>query len=265
MTMGTKLVGCADSNCGDWSYDREYVLFLPASYDSAKAYPLVFEGAGCAGTGQDVYPLNNDGTVIRVGLTPPPNAIGHPTNPGQGCFDDHEGDDSVDWVFYENLWDKLADELCFDKNRVFASGNGGGAWLANELGCKYAGDAVHPIRAIMPNTGGLPDDPRFVPTCTTKPMAGMWVHELGDTTNSFAGSQAAITRAMQVNGCPGGNYAGATWDNFPIGGGNPDGTCQKMRGCPDLYPLVVCPLPGSGHGSHDGVANPGFSTFIKIF
>jgi hypothetical protein len=27
--------------------------------------------------------------------------------------------------------------------------------------------------------------------------------------------------------------------------------------------LVVCELLGNGHGSHDMVVNPGFSTFIK--
>jgi hypothetical protein len=55
------------------------------------------------------------------------------------------------------------------------------------------------------------------------------------------------------------------FDNYPIGGGNPATTCKKIRGCPELYPLVVCALPGNGHGSHDGVANPGFATFIKQF
>jgi hypothetical protein len=267
MTMGTKPTGCADSKCGPWSYDREYFLYMPANYNNMKAYPLVFQGPGCGGNGgMGLYPLNNnvDGTVIRVGLTPPPNTIGHATAMNQGCFDDKEGDDSVEWVFYENLWDRLADQLCFDKNRVFASGNSSGAWLANELGCKYAGDPARPIRAVMPNTGGLPDDPKFKPTCTTKPMAGMWSHEVGDTTNPFAGNQYAISRAMQVNGCPGGSYSGAMWDNYPVAG-NADNTCRKMRGCPELYPLVVCPLPGNGHGSHDNVTNPGFSAFIKQF
>jgi poly(3-hydroxybutyrate) depolymerase len=264
--MGTKPAGCADSKCGPWMYTREYFVYLPTGYVNTKAYPLVFEGPGCGGNGQAVYPLNNnaDNTVIRVGLTPPPNAIGHATNPNQGCFDDKEGDDSVDWVFYENLWDKLAGLFCFDQNRVFSVGNSSGSWFSNEVGCKYAGDAVHPIRAVMPNTGGLPDQPQYKPTCTTKPMAGMWIHEVGDTTNPFTGNQYAISRAMGVNSCPGGNYAGAMWDDYPVAGSAPM-TCRKMRGCPELYPLVVCPLPGNAHGSHDNVANPGFSSFIKQF
>ncbi len=106
-TMGTKVSGCADSRCGPWSYLREYFVTLPAGYDRSKAYPLIVQGSGCMGTGQMVYPLNNsvDNTVIRVGLTPPPDTIGHATNPNQGCYDDKEGDDSVDWVLYEGLYD----------------------------------------------------------------------------------------------------------------------------------------------------------------
>jgi hypothetical protein len=273
VTMGTKPAGCADSLCGPWTYTREYFVTLPTGYVNTRAYPLVFQGPGCGATGTANYPLNDGmggpgsvgNTVIRVGLTPPPNTIGHATNPNQGCFDDKEGDDSVDWVFYENLWDKLALTLCFDKNRVFASGNSSGAWFSNEVGCKYAGDPVHPIRGIMPNTGGLPTEPQYVPTCTTKPMAGMWIHEINDTTNPFSGNIVAIDRAMRVNGCTGTTYNGAMFDDFPIGGGNPATTCKKIRGCPDIAPLVVCALPGNGHGSHDNVANPGFSTFIKLF
>jgi hypothetical protein len=35
-----------------------------------------------------------------------------------------------------------------------------------------------------------------------------------------------------------------------------------MVGCPAAYPLVVCPLPGNQHASHDNVVNPGFAQFI---
>jgi poly(3-hydroxybutyrate) depolymerase len=269
-TMGTKPTGCADSKCGAWSYSREYTVFLPATYDKTKAYPLVFEGPGCGGNSkaESLYQFADDfkNSVIHVGIKPPPNDIGHATNPGQGCFDDKEGDDSVDWVFYENLYDKLTGEFCIDKNRVFSVGNSSGSWFSNELGCKYAGDATRPVRGVLPNTGGLPDQPQFEPTCTTAPMAGMWVHEIDDMENKFTGNKFAIARAMKVNKCTmGTDYDSATLVNYPIGGGNPDDTCKKIAGCPDLYPLVVCALPGKQHASHPNVAQPGFATFIKQF
>jgi hypothetical protein len=265
-TMGTKAAGCADSNCAPWSYPRDYFVKLPTGYDNAKAYPLLFQEPGCGGAGNYVYDfVALADTVIEVGLSPPPNAIGHATNPGQGCFDDHEGDDSVDWVFYETLYDQLAKTLCFDRNRVFSSGLNSGGSLSNELGCKYAGDATRPVRGVMPVGGDLPTDPAFAPTCTTKPMAGMWIHQVDDTEYPFADTIVAINRAMKVNGCTlGTGYADATFDNFPIGDVS-DHTCLKIRGCPDLYPLVVCPLPAPARVVTDTVPDDGIPTFITLF
>jgi poly(3-hydroxybutyrate) depolymerase len=268
-TMGTKPTGCADSKCGAWSYPRQYNVVLPSGYVNTKAYPLVFEGPGCGGHEMDVYPLslngNNAGnTVIRVGLNPPPNTIGHATNPGQGCFDDKEGDDSVDWVFYENLWDKLAGQICFDQNRVFASGNSSGAWFSNEVGCKYAGDATHPIRGIMPNTGGLPSQPMYEPTCTSKPLSGMWMGDIEDPENPFSNNIFAMNRAAKVNGCTT-TYEQNMNDPFPIGGGNAANQCKKFKGCPDLYPIIFCTVDNKTHDSHENMAEPGFSTFLQMF
>jgi hypothetical protein len=272
-TSGTKAAN-ATGVPGPWSYNRDYYLWLPPGYDANKAYPLVFQMPGCGGNGTNVYPLYNDagaagvgGTVIRVGLTPPPNAINHATNPNQGCFDDKEGDDSVDFVFYEKLRDTLKTQLCYDENRVFASGNSSGSWIANEMACKYSGNTQgYAIRGIAANTGGLPTDPRFVPACTGSPMAGIWIHEVNDPENLFAGAKVAINRAMAVNGCTiGTGYDTTMFDNYAIGGGNADTTCKLIKGCPAIYPLVVCALPGNAHGSHDNIANPGFSKFIAGF
>jgi polyhydroxybutyrate depolymerase len=276
-TSGTKPSGppgCTDSKCGPWSYPRDYYVTLPAGYDKSKAYPLVFEGPGCTGDGTKVYPLtdpsanntpNVNNTVIRVGLTPPPDTIGHATNPNQGCFDDKEGDSSVDWVFYENLYDKLSGQICFDRNRVFSAGDSSGGWFSNELGCKYAGDPLRPVRGILPNTGGLPTTVGQVPTCTTKPMAGIWVGQKDETVNPFAGNVVAINRAIQVNGCTGGNWGVTPTANYPIGGGKDPKTCQQITGCPALYPLVVCILPGNTHAANDDTVEPGFTTFLKSF
>jgi len=282
-TSGTKDANCADKlngvpKCGAWSYPRDYYLWLPPDYDKRHAYPLVLQAPGCGGNGTTVYslsPLNStlqagaSGSVIRVGLTPPPNDIGHATNPGQGCFDDREGDDSVEWPFYEALLDKLKTELCYDENRVFASGESSGAWLSNELGCKYAGNtAGYALRGVAVTGGGLPTLPAYTPTCTNKPMSGMWIDEVNDPSNPFsAGDKIAINRAMQVNGCAS-DYDTARDTgqlvDFPIGDGRP--SCKKILGCAETDPLVVCQVPGLGHASSlDQYANPGFATYLKSF
>jgi sugar lactone lactonase YvrE len=268
-TTGTKAADCADTDCGSWSYLREYYVKLPtASYDNLQPYPLLIEGPGCGGRGNNLYALPDlANSMIRVGLSPSADAQAfHSTNPNQGCFDDAEGDDSVDFAFYEQLYDQLAGQFCFDRNRVFVAGNEHAAKLMDELACKYAGDATRPVRGVLSNAGGLPTDPRFVPTCTTRPMAGIWVNEVADPIIPFSATIVAINRAMQVDGCTiGTGFVDAQFDTFPIGGGNSDTTCQKIRGCPDLTPLVVCKILGNYLSPNAAVVNPGFSTFVKLF
>jgi hypothetical protein len=268
-TRGEKAPDCADTDCGTWSYLREYFVQLPILYDINKAFPLVFEGTNCGSKGNQLYALPNlASSVIRVGVSPSVDAQAfHSIVPGGGCLDEHEGDDSIEWVFYENLYDQLAGQFCFDRNRVFVSGdqgsNGGGFW-ANELGCKYAGDPTRPIRGVLSNNGGLLTDPKYVPTCTSSPLAGMW---------SFATSgiaahsvSVAIGRAMKVNGCTiGTGFADAMFESFPIGGANPDGTCKKIMGCPALTPLVVCPIVGTVVAAQENLVNPGWPTFLSLF
>ncbi len=272
-TSGVKAADCAavlkdktTKVCGPWALDRKYRVYMPQNYDPNKSYPLLFEGPGCGGGADGLYQFDASflNTVIRVGLQPS-RIEAHGTNPDQGCFDDKEGDDSMDWVFYELLYDKLNAQLSFDRNRVFSAGNSSGSWFSNELGCKYAGDALRPVRGVLPNTGGLPTDPAFVPTCTNAGMAGMWVHEVDETTNFFAGNVVAIDRAMKVNKCTQQNYASAEFEDFPVPGAQPANPCKRIKNCDPLFPLVVCALPGANHDSHTQVVLPGFPKFIGLF
>jgi hypothetical protein len=273
VTSGVKDPICADAKCGPWGpWTREYFVQVPTGYNKTKAYPLIFEGPGCGGHGNNLYALPDlADSAIRVGLTPSADAQAlHATNPGQGCFDDKEGDDSVDFVFYESLWDQLAKTLCFDKNRVFAAGNSNGASLANELGCKYAGDATHPIRGIMTNgSAGLPTGTKYAPTCTTRPMAGMWIYAVDDGAANPVTPIGAMNRALQVNGCtPAGvSYQIAMFDPFPISATDST-SCKRYQGCPSIAPLVVCSLHATGIGSSTVVTaavNAGWPTFLKLF
>jgi hypothetical protein len=267
-TMGVKAPDCADTQCGAWSYPRYYWMSLPSNYDNTKAYPLVLEGAGCGSQGDNIYRIRElDNAAIRVGLSPSANAQAfHPISPNQGCFDDLEGDDSVDWVFYENLYDKLAAEVCFDRNRVFAAGTHSGARMANELGCRYAGDALRPVRGVMTDGAGLPVDTRYRPTCTMKPMAGIWVDDINNPTHVFPETTLAVTRAMRVNGCTiGTSYETAEFEPFSISSTNAS-SCKRVKGCPALFPLVICPLEiYSTRTADQPVVEPGWPAFVELF
>jgi hypothetical protein len=268
-TSGTKAAGCADGVCGPWSQQREYVLTLPAGYDKSHAYPLVFEMPSCGANGNNVFTLkgktpNADDTVIRVGLSPPPKEVGLPmTRPNMGCFDDAEGDDSVDFAFYETLYDELAAHFCIDRSRVFASGSYSGGRLANQLGCKYAGDATRPIRAVLVVDGALAANSPAAPTCTKSPLAGIWVHGVGDAENPFSGDILAINRALEIDGCEIPRFDSTMFAPYAIGGGFGDSICRRALGCPAMFPIVVCPLPQSRMADSD-IAGPAFTTFIEM-
>lgn len=287
-TSGMKAANCTaktvdgTKKCGPWGQasstwqkaplPRDYWVYLPANYDPTKQYPLVIQGPGCSGTGGGIYSLPGaKDNAIRIGISPPDRSVGHATNPGQGCFDDKEGDDSLDFVFYETLYDELNDALCFDRNRVFAVGDSSGASLANELGCKYAGD-MHgrPIRGVVSKSGLLPTEAEYAPTCTTQPMAGLWLYNADDFGTPAPQPNDAVGRAMKVNGCMGAvdmndAIAKGLVVSFPIGGGNADNVCKLIQGCSELYPLVVCPLPPQHQQSFNYVVEAAGSTFLNMF
>ena len=268
MTMGVKRATCADAMCGPWTDTREYYVRLPIGYDKNKPYPVVFEGPGCGGHGNNLYTIPTfDSTVIRIGLTP--SAYWqkyHATNPSQGCFDDKDGDKSVDWVFYEDLYDLLASTACFDRNRVFFGGNSSGAWLANEAGCKYAGAAKYAVRGVMPNNGSLPTEPMYAPTCTDQAMAALWVRTNPDATDQFDTSVFAINRALKVAGCiPAGvTFSNAMFEGFPISAADAT-SCKRFTGCPDAAPLVVCTLAANPQTANQSTVVVAWPAFLGLF
>jgi hypothetical protein len=89
-----------------------------------------------------------------------------------------------------------------------------------------------------------------------------------DATHAYDSARsvtAAIDRAMSVDGCPcGATYATATFAPFPFGPGD-QGRCRRITGCSDLAPLVVCAIPGTYPSGNDALANPGFSSFLRLF
>jgi hypothetical protein len=263
LTEGEKAPNCASGpRCGAWSMRRSFRVVLPGAYDPQQPYALVIHGDGCGSSGYEgvFSPPNSFNVPIHVGVVP---ALPTEYGPGFDCFDDQEGDDSLDWVFYERLYDKLNAELCFDRRRVFVSGHASA--FANELACKYAGDAVRPVRGVLVNNGTFPAEPGRLPTCSQAPLSGIWVHELdGYYDPPFDNAKRAVTRAMAVGQCPGGDYDHAQKESFQIGFGTEAFVCERIVGCSPLYPLIVCPLSTTSR-NHLDVADPAFETFVRQF
>lgn len=257
-TSGTKGAD-AIGTPGAWSYEREYFVELPQQYLPSKAYPLVIEAPGCAGSGTDVYRLKVEGGVIRVGLTPPPDANGQPS-----CFDVKEGDDSVEWPFYEQVMEQLSARFCYDQHQVWAAGSSSGGFLVNELACRYASVPGYSIRGVVA-LGGLPTSPASVPTCSRGRVAGMWIGDANDLSHPLAEVTTAVSRVMDLNGCTGGiDYDHWPYDDFPISTHPGSMICRQLMGCAAGYPVVFCPIPGFGRTSHEDIVVPGFAKLVEM-
>ena len=100
-------------------------------------------------------------------------------------------------------------------------------------------------------------DLRFAPIGVLKTV---FTERFGVPRQSLMVSEARAV--LKLNPEPAYRVALNQLDDFPIGGGNPDATCKKLRNCPPQSPLVVCAIAGNSHGSHDAIANPAFASFF---
>ncbi|HTA20933.1 MAG TPA: hypothetical protein VK989_16680, partial [Polyangia bacterium] len=182
---------------------RGFYMWVPTGYDPSKPTRVIYEGAGCTSDGtdntadaggssgfpyQNVDTTNNNGEqTIQVGIQYDP-ARG-------GCYDDQVAT-SNDFMFFPYLHKWVEDNFCVDLKRQFFSGYSSGSWLANQMTCAFP----DVLRGVAEATGG---EPPAQPTCVTSghPVASMFLHDTGDTINSFMGILPACTRILNLNGC----------------------------------------------------------------
>ncbi len=248
-----------DPNFSYPAHDRGYYVWLPTDYDSSKAYRTTFIGYGCgnkyAGNTATYKLMLQDPESIYIGMNMPPDNIA--TQEG-ACYNDSGGLQSTEWEFFGLMGDQVEQNFCVDQNRVFVAGYSSGSWLANMLGCYYAGP--DPNRKFGPDlsvrgqstvSGG--------PVPSTVPcggnVAGMWIHDTDDPANDYGGSVMARDRVLTQNGCVG--SATKAWGDIDL----LSSVCQQYTACPADYPVVFCTTMGLQHGAQDNRALPGFIEF----
>ena len=239
--------------------DRLFWIRVPANYDKNKAYRVVYIGQGCGGgNGRDntwtLFDESRGGSeqAIYVAMALPPN------NPNGACYDNEAGASSQEWEAFALFHAVVESKYCADNNRVYIAGYSSGGWVANMWGCYFAG-IPDPPRKFAPNfrlrgqasvTGGLP----AIPQCNGR-VAGIWIHDAGDTANVIAGSYAARDRVLAANGCAGSPTA--PW--APM-----SDVCVQYTACPKEFPVVFCTTNGQGHGDQPTRALPAFAKFFDM-
>jgi len=225
---------------------RAYNVKLPPDYDPALPYRVIFLGPGCGGSYAATFEIDkfDMGQAILVGLNFAPGFE-------KDCFDDNNVD-SFEYPYFDMLHKDVESKFCVDTKHEFYAGYSTGSWLANMLGCKFAG--------LLRAQGGVSGELPPLPTCAG-PIAAMFIHDMMDMGNAYAGSVAASKRILSINKCVGTDTA-----PYDVGPGAivPSGSqCVKYTGCPVDYPVVFCTTMGQGHSSQPALAPAALWNFFS--
>jgi polyhydroxybutyrate depolymerase len=205
---------------------RQYIVKVPAGYDTNRPYRLIMTWHGLGGTAAQVaggrgpyggyYGLDAlaGGSAIFVsgqGLGPDGGA-GWPNSGGQ------------DVNFTRALVDWLRKNYCVDNARIFSVGMSYGGIMSNTLGCAM-GDT---FRAIAPQSGSGPRG-----TCVGQ--VAVWISH-GNTDETVAFTQGTASRDLWLKA----NHCGSTTTPAT------PSPCVSYEGCDQGKPITWCEFDG-GH------------------
>ncbi len=161
-------------------FQRNFLVYVPSSYQGSVRVPLVFNlhgtGGDPAGQQDDTQmeaAADQHGFVVvaLAGYQSRWNVSLAPTEPDDIALTEQ----AISWA---------NSNLCIDAQRLYATGFSGGARLSSRLACALPGT----FAAIAPIAGVRNDPP-----CATVPTPLMTVHGTADMTNFYLGCPAADT------------------------------------------------------------------------
>lgn len=238
--LSGRSVGCGKAATGTSSYERktimvgttprEYFLYLPRTYNSARAYPLIFRwhGAGGNGTsgGLGIEQSSKEDAIIVS-----------PTGLDNRWTSTNE---SVDVKLFDALLDQMSTDFCINTKGVFSYGFSSGGYMTNTLGCTRS----HVVRGVAPVAGGDRG------TNCSGQVAAWITHGATDATVVLQRGETARDRYLQANGC-----AATITPTSPS-------PCVSYAGCVASAPVVWCQT-ASGHNPQGGFTGPGAWNFFK--
>jgi poly(3-hydroxybutyrate) depolymerase len=218
--------------------DREYIVYIPSSYDGSKPYRLVF-GMHCMGSSANQC-ANND-QFYRLKPLDTENSTIFVAPQGYTDGSPWRGRDDKDHVFFEDMVKLFESELCIDKSRIFSVGFSFGAMFTNSLAQTHQDT----LRGVV--VYATADYNIYFPANTGKPLAYFGVHGTADGTCPFSSGKASKDRFVKNNKCT-------------VPGSVPEATssthvCYDYE-CPSNYPVKWCTHNG---GHTDLPTDPGQS------
>ena len=229
---------------------REYIIDIPASYDPAKPYRLVFSWHQAYGsdTGNAIgqYPANNGpnfdaknyaffGLQRESAAANQPAIIVAPQGIGNLPWDYNR-----DVVLFDDILAAVTTNLCIDESRVFTTGFSFGAMMSYALSVGRATKLRAAVTMAAANYNFTQ------PTNAKTPIAYFGITGMSDGTCPFVngtsttqGGKYCVLQHAQDNGCtiPG------TITTATVGGKKY--VCTDFEGCKAGYPVKVCTFDGN--------------------
>jgi poly(3-hydroxybutyrate) depolymerase len=202
--------------------NRSFIIRMPTSYDGKKPYPMLlfFHGAG---GGASAFEGGVFGNLSRMAADKAirifPQAYGGNT---------WSRDENDDVLFMDALVEWLGTRVCYDKSRVYATGQSSGAYFSHRFAC----DRGNIVRAVATNSGGQ----RRERALDCKVPISAWTSTgAADNPGHVMGTQQAAEVWAKVAGC---SLTGQKSVMPP--------PCVAYQGCREGYDVHFCKHSG-GH------------------
>ncbi|MEJ7596804.1 MAG: hypothetical protein WKG01_02740 [Kofleriaceae bacterium] len=173
--------------------ERTYVRFVPASYDPAKPYPLIFAWHGRTGngTGARQYFHLEDATADQAIIVYPD---GLPVTDDPGDTGWVLTPDGRDIALFDALQAELTSTYCV--GRTYSMGHSFGGYMTNVVGCYRGGSGPNAVRAIGPMAGGGPNG-----SCPGGPVSAVVIHGIEDMVVLFEQGEGSRDAWLAKAGC----------------------------------------------------------------
>ena len=231
---------------------RSFGVYVPAGYDLAGAAapaPLVVLLHGGFGSGAQAFATARMAALAdaRGAIVVYPDGIASPAgirtwNAGACCgYAQATGIDDVGFI--DALLDRLADELCLDRRRVYATGMSNGAELSHRLAC----DRSCRFAAIAPVAG----TDETLSCAPTRPVPVLQIHGSADQNSPYFGGAGCGVSGVPHASVPDTIAGWRDRDDCPgplapavaLG----DTTCQTQGRCRSPAEIALCTVVGGGH------------------
>ncbi|MBK43134.1 MAG: hypothetical protein CMC83_04590 [Flavobacteriaceae bacterium] len=118
--------------------EREYVIYIPSSYDGLTPVPLIFSFHGGGGNIQENILINDLSELAESEnfIAVYPQALPDPNDDGGNLWIHKEPTDVDDVFFIEALIDSIAENYQIDESRIYACGYSHGGGFALSLACR---------------------------------------------------------------------------------------------------------------------------------